>query len=1010
MGSYIARTSGYYGQSQTIEALRRLFADIQREPVCRLAYIEAPGGLGKSYLQLKLADLLGLTSGLVSRPVDLSDPDTRTGNLLSNRVIESLIGVAAARAEDPQFATYWNAVTRYYKERAGLSAKNIEQARMRLREALVQDINALAQGRPLVICFDTAESLISPEPEGQLRSILRELNRATQDPLFKDPSTLNEFFTWFDTVIPNLKHVLVVICGRPVKTGQRTFYQHLMDRHYAEAAFHAADFTLTPLTRPELRTLLHQEWRSPEPPTDADLDEVLRVSEGYPLLATIYLDLRQRTHHGNIAGLQNRNDFQSYLLEHLLDPLAPRQPFIQQISAYCLYALVHARRGLTSAQLIAFLRQYLQSATLTPDQLSDLAQAVGQLQADAMVKYREESGLLLLHDEILMLLDQSGMSDTLDLRDSIQNYVISLARAQLNDAETRRHDRQDRSAHLRAMNNLIYYQLEQSPDDGYRQYLRLTISLFNARELTLPLILRDDLWRWLNQPVSVSGRSGSAYTNRDRLGRGAVRLEVEDIQRDDAIWLLKYYLIRGEHGQAVRLGEQLWGRIDPAVDDYYTYDLALTLGRAMVLRFDQEVATDNSDMLLAKAVRLAEEAQHQSKHPFFKERWAYFHGNACTMAGYRWRTLFDFDRAATLYEQARTSFLLYRSLPTRDLDVDEVLTQNEINLAFLLSKSGRSERAIQLIRARMNTPEFQSLSLERQALIFNIASIIEVDRANIRYAHNYVQQAWELALESGNRRTIAQVALQTGITRHELMKLSNILDLEAREYFRDAVNRFSNENTSLREAELEYARYLRTCALIYKSDRDLARWQEFLDVADQHLERSQIALRTVSVAAQQPTIPLADIQIEQAFMQRLRGNHALAAERLAAARQTLLHLSPPPRTALITAGAWLYERGWNILEAHQIDLAIHTFVGALAHIRSFSAGHRSLRRFTDLLTQFLPDQTTSTLGQMQAVLEQPHTDPPLFADLVEEELWRSCWEESRTQIYTILEDILYARK
>jgi len=1011
MTTYIARTKGYFGQAATITALKQMFDQVQSQPVCRLAYIEAPGGLGKSFLQVKLPELLGSPSALVSQPIDLSDPDTRSGNLLSNRVVEALKddqrGVAGA------FDPYQQALANYYADRGRLSAPEYERRRAELLNHLVNDLNRLAESRPLVLCMDTAEALISSAPEGWLQGLLRELNQdqiGEQRRILTNPSTINDFFDWFGAVIPNLKHALVVVCGRPVKQ-EKSFYGHLTSRPELAQKLQAERYDLKPLSRDELEKLLRDEWHGTGQPENKDIDEALKISDGYPLLATVYLELRRRSSRGDIAGIRDRSHFQRHLLENLLDPLAPRQPFTQQIVAYGLYALMHARRGLTAEQLKEFLRQYLGDAPLTAEEEAGLDMAVANLRFDAMVKYREESKLLLLHDEILMLLDQSRMSDTLDIRDQVQKYLVELAQTQLGAAEAQKHVPEGRSEYLRAMNNLIYYQLEKDPEEGYREHLRLTISLFNARERVLPLILRDEFWRWLSQPVSIAGTYEAAYTNRERLGRGGVRLELEDIQRDDAVWLIKYYVARGELEQAVLLGEKIKATITEAEDDYFTFDLFLTLGRAMVLRFDQEVVADASGDLLEAAVDLAFQAQ-TSKQPFFRGQWAYFHGVACTIAGYRWRTLFDFDRAARLYEDGRESFQLYARSPTQTMDVAEAVTQLESNLAFLQSKSGNSERAAQLMRAKINSPGFTALSLERQAISYNVASIIETERGNVRLAREHVKKAWELALMAGDRRIIAQVALQVGVARHEAMKLSHLIDHEADQYFRDAVSRFTmmDEKTSLREAELEYARYLRTCAIISKASNKIVDEQAFLELADTHLVAAFKALGADPVDKRLPTVPRAELRVERAFIYRLRDEGERARNALVEAEVTLRQLHPPPRTALTVASTICYEHGWTALRDGAPAEATRAFVAALAHARSFSPGHRSIRRFAELLTLYLPNLETETLKAMRSAADGTEPSQPLVAVEGLEQVWLQMWKESSGQVQDLLDDILYARR
>lgn len=1005
MTPYIARTKGYFGQVKTITALKQMFGEIQREAVCCLAYVEAPGGLGKSFLQVKLPDLLDSPNALVSQPIDLSDPETRSGNLLSTHVIESL-GYRSLRLNDlsavtEPFGTYHEAEKNYYADLGRLNAEENERRRADLLDYFVSDLNDLAKSRPIVLCLDTAEALVSSAPEGQLLIILQELNqhqKLEQRRILKNPSTIDEFLEWFDAVMPRLKHVLIVVCGRPI---EKIFNYDLKSRLFTTKFYKAQYFKLEPLRHEEIANLLSNEWQGADKPEELDIDQALKVSDGSPLLATIYLEMRRRSNRSDIAAIQDRGQFQRYLLESLLDPLAPRAPFAQEVVAYSLYTLVHARRGLTAEQLKVFLRRYL--GILTEEQEHDLVVAVDNLHLDAMVKYREENELLLLHDEIFVILDQSGISDTLDIRGQVQDYLIELAKTQFRATK-------DRSEYLRTMSNLIFYQIEKDPEKGYIEYLKLMIGLFNTGEYVLSLILRDDLWRWLSQPVSIAGRKKAAHTNRDRLGRGNVRLTIDEIQRDDAVWLVKYYMKRGELEQAVLLGQKIKETIVYAKDQYYNFDLSLALGQAMVRRFDQEVVADESEELLDKAVILAYKAQSSDQF-FFQELWAYFHGLACTMAGYRWRTLFDFEQAAQFYERGRDSFRIYALNPKENLDVAEALTQLEINLAYVQGKSGNSARAAQLIRAKITARSFTDLSLGRQALSYNVASIVETERGDIWQAKDYVRKAWDLALRSENKRTIAQVALQVGVTCHEEMKLSNKLDRDAANYFRDAIKYFTEieEMAFLREAELEYERYLRNCAIISRllgRDDDM---QTYLSDVKSHLDAAFEALSASPVDKQLPTIHRVELLVDRAFMHRLYGEYPAAHDQLADAEKTLRQLRPPPRTALIVASTICYEQGKLAIVANKPSEATNALIAAFAHAQSFSRLDYSIRRFWELINSILPDLETNALQSMFAVAADTQVSQPLLEGVVPKQMWIEIWEESRKQIRNLLDDIIYAR-
>jgi hypothetical protein len=152
-----------------------------------------------------------------------------------------------------------------------------------------------------------------------------------------------------------------------------------------------------------------------------------------------------------------------------------------------------------------------------------------------------------LHDEIYVLIDRGGYGEAMGVQERIYEFLIAVARDQYNHAT-------DALTRYTALSNLIYYELANHINTGYRQYIIATHRLFASKEIEQLVSLRDEFMRWLRAPA-----------NRDRLEKES-DLEFDEIARDDAVWLMKYYLSINNNKSAVDVGERTRGHFAEVID------------------------------------------------------------------------------------------------------------------------------------------------------------------------------------------------------------------------------------------------------------------------------------------------------------------------------------------------------------------------------------------------------------------------------------------------------------
>lgn len=1017
----------YIGQQPTIDALH---AALERVSVdtdhCHVLYLEGGGGQGKTFFLRQVPSLVDQQPAFIARIIDLADTQNRNGAFLEQTIIDGLRADTdqpyrlAPDVLQPAFTGYYELREQLERDRDRLVGPAFDTRLAEVRAAFAEAMNQIALQRPVILRFDTAESLTGEPPEPELQELLASARRNASVEL-RFPSALDLFFAWFSAVVPRLRRVLVLICGRPVPADWPD--ATLVGRCARLAQVTMQRLTLHPLNQQEIAEYLTDALPTFTPP---QIDEAHRVSGGAPLLVASYVWLHMTSRQPTFTP-GNRNDFERHLITQVLNPIMPWASFPIKVLAYCLYVLAYARRGLTREQLEAFLAEQDLPApheSFTNEERQQYADLIAHLGEVALVKERPQSGLLYLHDEVHRMIDEWQIADRMGLRGETLRYLRDLAvREHENRLRVPAAEPAERAALLVAISNRIFYELELDLSTGYTEYLLAQLRLFNNREYELPLLLRDEFWRWINLRASDSETEGRSYQpRRDQLTDAPPsQLHLKHLLADDLLWLLRHDLARNENQKVVVLGRQALSDFLPQYSDdaYFYYDLKQIVAHALTLYHNQEVLYTGAEGHFHEALQIAqrvlEEPAGLPRQRFFRAYIKYFLGRTRTLLGYMYRTVQEFERAYAEYQVAYQNFQEFwnEGEPARValyLPVSDEMAQIRINQVYVLAYLGDFDEAERLLIELRTAIRHGQISPVRQALIFNVSSILETQRNRPEAAEAFAKRARRLAASTGNQRVLAQVNYQLGIASHELLKHPPYLvDLSAEEYFRAAADFFrsANERTSLCDVLLDNARYLRTLAHNEgrKPNPDRVRMNDLLDRAQHLLDQADEAV-SGDPPAGHITLPGVEIAVERAFILRLQHQRADALRVLDEAEDRIRR-HRLPRRALLMSATIAFERAWHKAQEHQPREFLQYLLISLVHCRIYARNDRTYLRFWEIIRGDLNSYPPAFLANAQHILdhadhELPASRPalmvgPLDPDTFQryEEQWPGFWNEER---------------
>jgi hypothetical protein len=798
----LERLPTYIGRDAEKALLRETALTLLSRPETCAIYLQAAGGLGKTWMLQLLPQILrgerpvsspALGRLRVAQVVDLYNFESHNPEVIEQQLVDGLKQAQGEWYRVPAaeinriFHPYLQAAKEYRRIREIGSAEEREQGADTMRQLFISCWNHLAATYPLVICFDTVETLFARvAPKEALISV-------------GEPTTgANLVLNWIRRVLPELHHTMAVFSGRPIP-GENPLITLLQGLRLLRGGVQ----TLERFTHPEeIRAYLSAYNLSVD---DEQIPYLQTITEGRPLLLTCYAETL-RPQEGippplpqpdNVA---DRPAFEDWLVDTVLNPVRQVRGTLQQSTlGYCLYFLVYARRGVQPEQLETLFERL---------ELPFDRSVVARLYQLALIK--TVGGLLFLHDEIFAMIDESRKPDEFGLRLPTLDYLCDISRNRVRIAT----QEADRGVDLLgAMFDNMYYELIRDVRNGYRAYTIYSDRLLRERRINGVLVLSDVFWGTYN-------RFQDALAELDDL-------TYDKVIHDEQVRRIKLLRAQDRNEEALELAEQLANTFEHdnvlAEDSYLFVDFGLTRASALIQAHTPGYEAE-AERLVQNATSLLEQPDALTDKLLLLRRY-FFLGNAHVYLGYLRNQQQAYRQSIQEAESARTAYKRYRDERLAGLDqsahdllndfIDTDLAQVMNNLAYDLARSGGLRRALRLSNELID--EFgASASDYRRALFYNTNALIHMWSNRYLEAIAPLNQAVQAATLSGSSRARGLVAHGRGLLEREMMKARGEPLPEIEQYFAEAAEELKQEPNSLREVHFDWARFARDIAQLYR--------------------------------------------------------------------------------------------------------------------------------------------------------------------------------------------------
>ncbi|EFO81856.1 hypothetical protein OSCT_0253 [Oscillochloris trichoides DG-6] len=958
------------GHPETVAVVQQAFATAHGAAQPQALVVEAGAGLGKSHLLSGLDWILASERPdlflCIARIIDLSDTNARSSNTIQRKIIEGL----TYKEDNPKdhrftptriadaFQEYNAKDAELQKQRASLSAAEIIQYQEDLSPLFVQAYKTLAAERTIVLSFDTTESLISLQPDHDLGTVEQSVEQ----------SSAELFYAWIETVLTQLPNTLVIFCGRPVHVDQqsteigfnlRPIGRTITTVLQATGLLYGGVNKLQPLDATGVAAYLRAYGETID--DEQQVSQILQQTDGMPLLITCLIEDRHFPQQFQPAPPKDRAEFERQILEFLLNPLRAATDPQHQLFLYALYVLSYARRGLRRDQLKQFLVEFDYTTNPLDGQswMSDanIEDVLQRMEKMALIKRRPGTYLLYLHDHFYSLIDQSGRASALGMRDEVLGFVI-------NNAEQRLINATARNEKFIALSDLVYYRMIADPARGYRAYLTASYQLLEENEIHSALVLRDELWQWLSIEYHQGLVLGTALTPME-------------IVRDDAVWLVRYFVSTGGYTTAVAAGtaiQKRYGSLEVHQDDFFTAMLNIRLGSALTL--ERNVNFGDARSLFSQAIDIL-------SHPAPNDIYLQHHHDvflavAYVAAGYLERNLNNYEQANTYYRAALEAYTRYQppaEEPLPRFELNESVSQLAINMAYSDVQLGNYPRAQRWLDTYIfqnqtkDRPRIELLTIDRQALAYNVRSILQLEKGDLIVAQRSNKMALERARAAVRQRTLGLVRIQQATILYERMKRDGEYDANPLSIFNEAAEIFADEATSLRELHLLWGKYERDYGEYFKTHNDTTAAETHLHSALQHFDQSLVAARKgQSDVSPQPSLQVAEILHNKAFVYRLLDEQDAARQFLTQA-ETMLANTTMPFYVQLVASSIAYEQAQHARQEGDIATMLEYSMVALARAFAFSTENHNVRAFKRFFERDFGSLDNNQLQQMHDMLK-----------------------------------------
>jgi tetratricopeptide (TPR) repeat protein len=781
--------------------------------------IQAPPGMGKTYLARDLGTRLGSSTGYEpihtgtyawSGILDIYDPDTNSNPGIERRLIEAL---APDSIEFEEYLAARELYQAYYK--SGIAGSGLEEQRHKIEVEFAAGLRRVsATCRPTLV-FDTIERLESgADPTSKTLGF------------FDDTASV---MGWLIFQITQLENSVVLLLGREVRRFAKVLQSEIAKAN-ASRIDAPIELKIVPLSQldpdevasffenrtqryPRLATVLSEELRT----------LLIERTNGNPLLIDIVLqtllETNDRARVKNVLNNGNLEDLERDLVTHYNNSLnnSGHQTLLQLLAL--------ARNGLF-AELIEALER--DKAHLLKSQLADMEELpfikVRNISFPLSKGHTVERRTYFLHDAMYAICDEvlfrpeQVKLDTQHIVDWYESEITAIEQSEGTFNNNPRYTIKASDLYVQIM----FYWMRVDPVLGYQTYLRLTDWAIRSVETSLDMRLRDALGLFL----SSSGQEDNVWPSQalgskiDRENIAALDPDLlSEFELDSATLWMRRFSIRGKNDRTREIAKQLENMVAEQYEknpDKYALsfaDFLLSAGQGVMYSYQSAAALDlyqRTRSILNRHYNLEINDSDQVKSnldDFHVWRLNSIAGRLFDNIGYTlWIYEGKYSLAVREFQHAINLF--------REANIPEELANSSDNMGRVYAILGYEIRSIRLIKTALQIRRDLGL-VYREALSHNSLAVAlahfdrfqqalqSIDAALVKFRIAGVERGIGLGLLA-HGEIMRQIAESWRDTDRPVEQVYRDID-QAESELRESLRMFSTVNEPIREVQVRNA-------------------------------------------------------------------------------------------------------------------------------------------------------------------------------------------------------------
>jgi tetratricopeptide (TPR) repeat protein len=780
--------------------------------------IEAPAGMGKTFLARDLGTRLGSFTGYEaahtgalawSGILDIYDPDTNSNSGIERRLIEAL---ASDSLEFEDYQAARDLYEGYFK--SGIAGSGLEEQRHKIEAEFAAGLRKVGAKNRSTLVFDTIERLESAADFTQ-----RELG------FFDDTASV---MGWLIFQIAQLQNAVVLLLGREAERFAAALKSAIDKANEGRTggAIELKVVHLGQLDHDEADAFFAKRLEQ-YPRLAGALDAELRAllverTAGNPLLIDIVLQTLLAT--SDRAGVKQSlsqdkvDELAGRLVEHYKNSLRNKN------HATLLHLLALARNGLFP-ELIA---------ALEPERAEALIAELPYIEQLPFVKVRNitfptdkgqsmERRTYFLHDAMYAICDdvlffpEEVRTGSVRILEWYERQINALEEADSHASQRRRPTAKAADLYVQS----LFYRMRVDPVSGYQWYLRLTDWAIRSVESSLDMRLLDALGLFLaSAGPDDQLRPGQSLSSKiDRENVAALMPDLPaNFELDSATLWMRRLSIRGQNDRTCAVGDKLLELAErryaeaPAKYALAYADFLLWYGQGVMYSYRSSVALERYQRALDTLTlhfkeELRDGRERASLGEFGAWRLISIAGRLYNNIGYTlWVYDGKFSRAVREFQHAINLF--------QEADIPEEWANSSDNMGRVYASLGYEFRAIQLIKVGLEIRHDLGL-LYREALSHNSLAVALAKFARFPQAVNSAELALNQFRRVGVERGIGLGLLTHGEVYRQMADTYRETDRGLEQAFkdidlaesdlRDALRKFSAVKEPIREVQTRNA-------------------------------------------------------------------------------------------------------------------------------------------------------------------------------------------------------------